>query len=64
VASPAGPKTAAGRSNVGGAFVPVVSSSPEAATPLLVLLFVAGGLGGAALWLYAGRHRGDAAVSR
>jgi F0F1-type ATP synthase membrane subunit c/vacuolar-type H+-ATPase subunit K len=63
VASPAGPKTAAGRSNVGGAFVPVVSSSPEAATPLLVLLFVAAGLGGAALWLYAGRQREDTAVS-
>jgi hypothetical protein len=29
---------------------------------LLVLLFVAGGLGGAALWLYAGRHRQDATV--
>jgi hypothetical protein len=64
VASPARPKAAGGRSNVGGAFVPVVSSSPETATPLLVILFVAGGLGGAALWLFAGRHRGDAAVSR
>ena len=48
---------------VPGAFVPAVSTSPEKATPLLVLLFVAAGLGGAALWLYAGRHRADAAVS-
>src|SRR5439155_17452321 len=53
------PRTA----GVPGAFVPAVSTSPEKATPLLVLLFVAAGLGGAVLWLYAGRHRADAAVS-
>ena len=41
----------------------MVSSSPETATPLLVLLFVAAGLGGAALWLYAGRHRDAPALS-
>ena len=53
------PRTA----GVPGVFVPAVSTGPEKATPILVLLFVAAGLGGAVLWLYAGRHRADAAVS-
>jgi hypothetical protein len=48
--------------NAGGTFVPAVAASSEEATPLLVLLFVAAGIGGAVLWLYAGRPRTDAAV--
>ena len=47
----------------GGAFVPAVSSGPEEATPLLVVMFVIGALGGAVLWLYAGRQRGSAVLS-
>ena len=39
-----------------GTFVPTATTKPEKATPLLVLLLVAGTLGGAGLWLYAGRQ--------
>jgi hypothetical protein len=49
--------------NAGGTFVPVVSARPEKATPILVVLFVAGGLGGAVLWMYAGRQRDGAVLS-
>jgi len=60
------PATAAapGSSNLGGAFVPAVSSKPSKATPLLVALLVAAALGCAALWFYAGRQSRGAVVSR
>jgi hypothetical protein len=61
--SVATPPRAGGPSDAGGAFVPVVSARPAKATPLLVVLLVAGALGGAALWLYAGRQRSETAVS-
>jgi hypothetical protein len=61
--SPAPAATPNAQTGVGGAFVPAVSAGPEKATPLLVILFVAAGLGGAVLWLYAGRQRADAALS-
>lgn len=48
----------------GGVFVPAVSSGPEKATPALVVLLVVGALGGAVLWLYAGRQRADIPLSR
>ena len=51
-----------GLPNAGGIFVPALSTRPAKATPILVVLFVAGALGGAALWLYSGRHRDNAAV--
>ena len=41
----------------GGAFVPAVSSGPEEATPILVILLIVGALGAVFLWLYAGRER-------
>jgi hypothetical protein len=47
-----------------GGFVPVASTRPTKATPLLVVLFVIGGLAGVALWLYAGRQRTGALLSR
>jgi hypothetical protein len=49
--------------NAAGAFVPAVSSTPSNATPLLFVVFVIGALGGAALWVYAGRQSGSAAIS-
>jgi hypothetical protein len=49
----------AGRSSA-GSFIPAVSAGPEEAAPLLVLLLVAGTLGGAGLWTYAGRQRAAA----
>ena len=58
-----GPAATPGPAGTGGVFVPAVSSGPEKATPLLVVLFIIGGLGGAALWLYAGRPREGAVVS-
>jgi hypothetical protein len=61
--SVATPPPAARSSDAGGAFVPAVSARPAKATPLLVVLLVLGALGGAALWIYAGRQRSDAAVS-
>ena len=48
--SPAAPGTA-------GFFLPPLSGKPKPATPFLVALLVAAALGGAALWLYAGRPR-------
>jgi len=53
-----------GSSNLGGAFVPAVSSKPSKATPLLVVLLLVAALGGAALWFYAGRQSRSAIVSR
>jgi hypothetical protein len=61
--SPGAAAAPAGSSNLGGTFVPVASSHPSKATPLLVLLFVVAGLGGAALWLYAGRQRDGTGLS-
>jgi hypothetical protein len=61
--SPAPAAASPASNGVGGAFIPAVSSGAEKATPLLVVLFILGGLGGAALWLYAGRQRAGAAVS-
>jgi len=55
--------TPRGSSNLGGTFVPAVSTSPSKATPLLVLLFVAAALGGTALWLYAGRQNDGVGLS-
>ena len=49
--------------NSSGVFVPTVAAGPEKATPLLVVLFIVAGLGGGALWLYAGRPRQDAPVT-
>jgi hypothetical protein len=60
------PAASAAPSNLPGAagvFVPTVSGGPEKATPLLVILFVLGALGGAVLWLYAGRQRANVALS-
>jgi hypothetical protein len=60
----AAPAAAPPASNsVTSAFIPTVSAGPEKATPLLVVLFISAGLGGAALWLYAGRRRADTAVT-
>jgi hypothetical protein len=53
---------AAPRSFGGGSFVPTVRAAPEEAAPLLVLLLVAGSLGGAGLWLFAGRQDGEASA--
>jgi hypothetical protein len=50
------PPATAGASSA-GAFVPAVSTGPEKATPLLVILLIAGAVGAAALWLYAGSQR-------
>ena len=50
------------RPSTAGGFVPVVSKTPEKAAPLMVLFLVVGSLGGASLWLYAGRQRGDASA--
>ncbi len=44
-------------------FFPTATSAPEKAAPLAVVLVVAGALAGAALWMYAGRQRGTAALS-
>ena len=60
--SPA-PAATPGQPGAGGFFVPTVASGPEKATPLLVVLFIVAGLGGAALWLYAGRPRREAVVT-
>ncbi|HEV3352179.1 MAG TPA: hypothetical protein VG076_04615 [Acidimicrobiales bacterium] len=54
--SPA-PAAIPARRAASGAFVPVVSQSPEAATPLLVVLLVVGALGGMSLWMYSGRQQ-------
>jgi hypothetical protein len=60
--SPAPAATAPRSSGDAGVFVPAVSSGAEPATPILVILFIVGGLGGTALWLIAGRQRSDAVV--
>ena len=67
--APAGPSSVAptpasvpNRPSTAGGFIPTVSSGPEQAAPLMVLLLVAGSLGAAGLWLYAGRQRADAVV--
>jgi hypothetical protein len=65
VSGPAGvspPLAGASPAASAGSFVPAVSSAPEKATPLLVVLFVAAALGGGALWLYAGRQPGSSVV--
>jgi len=60
VATPAPP---ASTGSGAGGFVPAVSAVPARATPLLVLLLVAGSLVGAGLWLYAGRQHGGASAT-
>jgi hypothetical protein len=40
-----------------GVFVPTVGTGAEPATPILVILFIVGLLGGTVLWLFAGRQR-------
>jgi len=56
------PASVPARPSTAGGFIPTVSSGPEEAAPLMVLLLVAGSLGAAGLWLYAGRQRADAVV--
>jgi uncharacterized integral membrane protein len=38
-------------------FVPAATAAPEKATPLGVILLIAGVIGGALLWAFAGRQR-------
>jgi hypothetical protein len=62
-ASASAPATVAGSDGTGNAFLPAVRGRPKAAAPFLVVLLIVGVLGGAALWMYAGRQRDAVALS-
>ena len=60
--SPAPAATPPRTTGSAGVFVPAVSTGAENATPLLVIVFLIGLVGGGVLWLYAGRQQADSAL--